>query len=109
MALELDQNFEPAHGRPAEGAEGVGRVTANNPGPFTFHGTNSYIVGRERLAVIDPGPADEAHLAALVEAIGGGEVTHIFVSHTHRDHSPLAARLSEVTGAPTLAEGSHRP
>jgi glyoxylase-like metal-dependent hydrolase (beta-lactamase superfamily II) len=109
MALEFDQNFEPAHGRPVSVAEGVVRVTANNPGPFTFHGTNSYIIGRERLAVIDPGPEDEAHLAALLAAIGGRPVSHIFVSHTHRDHSPLAARLKELTGAPTLAEGPHRP
>jgi glyoxylase-like metal-dependent hydrolase (beta-lactamase superfamily II) len=109
MALEFDQTFEPAHGRPVSVAEGVVRVTANNPGPFTFHGTNSYIVGRERLAVIDPGPQDEAHLAALVAAIGGRPVTHIFVSHTHRDHSPLAARLRQATGAPTLGEGGHRP
>src|SRR5262245_9787431 len=109
MAIEFDQNFDPAHGRPVCVAEGVVRVTANNPGPFTFHGTNSYIVGRERLAVIDPGPEDDAHLAALVAAIGGREVSHILVSHTHRDHSPLAARLRQVTGAPTFAEGPHRP
>ncbi len=74
-------------------AEGVQRVTVNNPGPFTFHGTNSYIVGTTSLAVIDPGPEDEAHLAALVKAIDGRPVSHIFVSHTHRDHSPLARPL----------------
>jgi glyoxylase-like metal-dependent hydrolase (beta-lactamase superfamily II) len=109
MALEFDLSFEPAHGRSVSVAEGVVRVTANNPGPFTFHGTNSYIVGRERLAVIDPGPDDEAHLKVLLDAIGGRPVSHIFVSHTHRDHSPLAARLKQLTGAPTLAEGPHRP
>src|SRR4051794_12223723 len=109
MALEFDLSFEPAHGRAVSVAEGVVRVTVNNPGPFTFHGTNSYIVGREQLAVIDPGPEDEAHLAALIEAIGGRPVSHIFVSHTHRDHSPLASRLKQLTGAPVLAEGPHRP
>ena len=109
MALEFDLSFEPAHGRPVTVADGVLRVTANNPGPFTFHGTNSYIVGKERLAVIDPGPDDETHLAALVAAIGGRPVSHIFVSHTHRDHSPLTAKLKAATGATVLAEGPHRP
>lgn len=109
MALEFDLSFEPAHGRPVAVADGVVRVTANNPGPFTFQGTNSYIVGRERLAVIDPGPDDDAHLAALLAAIAGREVSHIFVSHTHRDHSPLAAKLRAATGAVVLGEGPHRP
>jgi len=109
MSLEFDQNFEPSHGRAVEVADGVRRVTANNPGPFTFHGTNSYIVGRDRLAVIDPGPDDAAHLSTLLAAIGGRPVSHIFVSHTHRDHSPLAAKMKTMTGAPVLAEGPHRP
>lgn len=100
--------FEPAHGEAVPVAPGVLRVTANNPSPFTFHGTNSYIVGKDTLAVIDPGPEDEAHLAALLKAIGGRPVSHIFVSHTHRDHSPLAARLKQETGALTAAEGPHR-
>jgi glyoxylase-like metal-dependent hydrolase (beta-lactamase superfamily II) len=81
----------------------------NNPSPFTFHGTNSYIVGRDTLAVIDPGPEDEAHFQALLKAIAGRPVSHIFVSHTHRDHSPLTARLKEVTRATVVAEGPHRP
>jgi glyoxylase-like metal-dependent hydrolase (beta-lactamase superfamily II) len=92
-----------------EVAPGVHRLTANNPGPFTFHGTNTYLVGDRTLAVIDPGPDDDAHLAALLSAIGGRPVSHIVVSHTHRDHSPLARRLQEATGAPTFAEGPHRP
>ena len=80
-------------------AEGIARLTVNNPSPFTFHGTNSYIIGKDTLAVIDPGPEDEAHLDALIRAIAGRPVSHIFVSHTHRDHSPLAARLKALTGA----------
>ena len=109
MALEFDTGFEPAHGRAVDAAPGVLRVTAPNPSPFTFHGTNSYIVGRNTLAVIDPGPDDERHLAALLAAIAGRPVSHILVSHTHRDHSPLAARLKAETGALVLAEGPHRP
>jgi glyoxylase-like metal-dependent hydrolase (beta-lactamase superfamily II) len=106
--IEFDREFAPAHGDAVPVAPDVVRVTVNNPGPFTFHGTNSYIVGRDTLAVIDPGPDDEAHLAALISAIGGRPVSHIFVSHTHADHSPLAARLKQATGATVAAEGPHR-
>jgi glyoxylase-like metal-dependent hydrolase (beta-lactamase superfamily II) len=102
-------DFEADYGKAVEAAPDVLRVTANNPGPFTFHGTNSYVAGRESVAVIDPGPQDDAHLAALLEAIGGRPVSHILVTHTHVDHSPLAARLKEITGAKVLAQGPHRP
>jgi glyoxylase-like metal-dependent hydrolase (beta-lactamase superfamily II) len=109
MALKFDPRFEPAHGEAVPVAPNVLRITANNPSPFTFHGTNSYVIGRETLAVIDPGPDDTTHLNALLKAIAGRPVSHIFVSHTHRDHSPLAARLKAKTGALVLAEGPHRP
>ncbi|MER9757640.1 MBL fold metallo-hydrolase [Mesorhizobium sp. M0166] len=109
MELKFDTRFDPAYGQGVAVAPGIQRVTARNPSPFTFHGTNSYVVGRETLAVIDPGPDDEAHLRTLLEAIGTRPVSHIFVSHTHRDHSPLAARLKQHTGAVVLAEGRHRP
>ncbi|MER9776516.1 MBL fold metallo-hydrolase [Mesorhizobium sp. M0220] len=109
MALRFDTSFDPSYGKGVTVAPDVLRITAPNPSPFTFHGTNSYIVGRETLAVIDPGPDDEAHLRTLLEAIGMRPVSHIFVSHTHRDHSPLAARLKQHTGAVILAEGWHRP
>jgi glyoxylase-like metal-dependent hydrolase (beta-lactamase superfamily II) len=106
--MEFNRQFEPAYGQAVPVADGVVRVTVNNPGPFTFHGTNSYIVGRDTLAVIDPGPDDEAHLQALLAAIGGRPVSHILVSHTHADHSPLAARLKRETDAIVAAEGPHR-
>jgi len=109
MALKFDTSFDPGYGYGIDVAADVRRVTARNPSPFTFHGTNSYIVGRETLAVIDPGPDDEAHLRTLLDVIAGRPVSHIFVSHTHRDHSPLATRLKERTGAAVLAEGPHRP
>lgn len=108
MPLTFDTAFTPAYGEAVPVAKDVLRLTVNNPGPFTFYGTNSYLVGRDTLAVVDPGPDDEAHLNALVEAIGGRKVSHIFVTHTHRDHSPLTRRLKELTGATVLAEGSHR-
>lgn len=109
MALKFDARFEPAYGAAIEVAERVLRITARNPSPFTFHGTNSYVIGGDTLAVIDPGPDNEEHFNTLVNAIGGRPVSHIFVSHTHRDHSPLAARLKAATGAIVLAEGPHRP
>ena len=104
----FDLEFQPAYGTAVKVAENVQRLTVNNPSAFTFHGTNSYIVGDRSVAVIDPGPEDEAHFQALMRALEGREVTHIFVSHTHRDHSPLAKRLKAATGAITVAEGPHR-
>ncbi len=94
----FDLEFQPAYGTAVKVAENVQRLTVNNPSAFTFHGTNSYIVGGHSVAVIDPGPEDEAHFQALMRALEGREVTHIFVSHTHRDHSPLAKRLKAATG-----------
>jgi glyoxylase-like metal-dependent hydrolase (beta-lactamase superfamily II) len=88
---------------------GVRRVLCDNPGPFTFTGTVSHIVGEGRVAIIDPGPDDEAHIAALLDAVRGETVTHIFVTHTHRDHSPAVPRLKQATGATVYAEGPHRP
>ncbi|MBA8819679.1 MBL fold metallo-hydrolase [Ochrobactrum sp. P6BS-III] len=109
MALVFDSSFSPEYGKPVELSKGIVRLTANNPSAFTFHGTNSYIIGHDTLAVIDPGPVDEVHYQALLAAIAGRPVSHIFVSHTHRDHSPLAERLKNELGAKTVAEGPHRP
>lgn len=88
---------------------GVRRVLCNNPGPFTFTGTVSYIVGEGRVAIIDPGPDADAHIAALLDAVRGETVTHIFATHTHRDHSPAVPRIKQATGATVYAEGPHRP
>ncbi len=107
--MDFNQKFEPHYGHPVEIVTGIRRITVNNPSAFTFHGTNSYLVGRDTLAVVDPGPEDDAHFAALLRAIAGRPVSHIFVSHTHVDHSPLTRRLAEETGATVLAEGPHRP
>jgi glyoxylase-like metal-dependent hydrolase (beta-lactamase superfamily II) len=108
MALSFSTEFTPAYGEAVTVSADIARITVNNPGPFSFYGTNSYIVGRKTLAVIDPGPDDTAHLDALVAAIAGRRVSHIFVTHTHRDHSPLTARLKALTGATVVAEGPHR-
>lgn len=109
MALDFDTQFEPHYGEAIEIAPNIRRVTVNNPGPFTFHGTNTYVVGERTLAVIDPGPEDPLHLESILRAVGDRPVSHIFVSHTHRDHSPLAKELRQLTGAIVCAEGPHRP
>ncbi len=80
----------------------VARVLAPNPSPFTHTGTQTHLVGRETLAVIDPGPDDPRHLAALLAAIDARPVTAIVITHTHRDHSPLSRALKAATGAPII-------
>jgi glyoxylase-like metal-dependent hydrolase (beta-lactamase superfamily II) len=107
-SADFDRDFVPAYGEAVPVVAHIQRLTVNNPSPFTFYGTNSYIVGDRSVCVIDPGPEDEEHFRALMKALAGREVTHIAVSHTHRDHSPLTARLKAATGAITIAEGPHR-
>jgi glyoxylase-like metal-dependent hydrolase (beta-lactamase superfamily II) len=107
--IPFDKNFDLRPGRVETVIPGVRRLLCNNPGPFTFKGTVSYIVGRGKVAIVDPGPDDPAHAAALLAAVRGETVTHIFVTHTHRDHSPGVAAIKRATGAQVLAEGPHRP
>lgn len=108
------RQFDFTYGRRDQVSPLIQRVIADNPGPFTFTGTGTYIVGRDmpgaRVAVIDPGPEDEAHLHALLRAVKGRTVSHILVTHTHRDHAPLSRALAEaVGGAPILAAKPHGP
>jgi glyoxylase-like metal-dependent hydrolase (beta-lactamase superfamily II) len=87
----------------------IRRVVAPNPGPMTGTGTNTYILGFGRVAVIDPGPLQDAHLTAVLNALKPSEiVTHILVTHTHLDHSALAPRLAHLTGALTAGFGPYR-
>ena len=106
---KFETDFDPAHGKAVTVAPDIQRITALNAGPLTFHGTNSYIVGKDSVAVIDPGPETESHHQALKTALEGRQVSHILVSHTHKDHSPLARQLAAETGATIVAEGKHRP
>ncbi|MFI4995555.1 MAG: MBL fold metallo-hydrolase [Hyphomicrobiales bacterium] len=86
------------------------RVIADNGSPFTFTGTCSYIIGQGKVAILDPGPAGkEEHIEALLDAVRGETVSHIVVTHTHRDHSPAARALKAATGAPIVGCGPHRP
>lgn len=107
--IAFDTDFAPETGRPIAVAPSVVRVTAPNAGPYTFKGTNSFIVGDGSVFVLDPGPDDSSHLAALRQAIGGRTVEAIVLTHTHRDHTALVKRLREATGAPVWFGGRHRP
>ena len=108
-AIPFNKTFDLPPGRVDPVLPGIRRIVAPNPSPFTFTGTVTYIVGHGRVAVIDPGPEDEGHVAAILEAVGDETVSHILVTHTHRDHSPAVRRLKAATGAVVLAEGPHRP
>ena len=88
-------------------AENILRVTCTNSGPFTYKGTNSFIIGKSTLAVVDPGPIDQSHLDLLLQTIGDRPVSHIFVTHTHADHSPLAAALKKRTDAIVVGAAPH--
>lgn len=99
-------DFDPPVGVAVDLAPGLRRVVAPNPSPMTYRGTNTYLVGTRELAVIDPGPESAAHLEAILAALGPGQsISHIVVTHTHLDHSPLARPLAARTGAPVLAYG----
>ncbi len=96
LPFRQDMTFE--YGVACEVAPGVRRVVANNPGELTFKGTNTYIVGRGEVAVIDPGPACAEHIDAIVKATRGETISHILVSHTHKDHSLAAPLLRQAAG-----------
>ncbi len=89
-------------------APGLRRLRAANPSPLTGTGTNTYLLGTADLAVIDPGPDLDGHLEAILAAAQGQRITRIVVTHAHRDHSALAPRLADATGAATLAFGTAR-
>ncbi|MBN8970559.1 MAG: MBL fold metallo-hydrolase [Xanthobacteraceae bacterium] len=106
--VPFNRDFPLKPGVVEEVMPGVRRVLCGNPSPFTFTGTVSYIVGRGKVAIIDPGPDNAAHAQALLDAVKGETVTHIVVTHTHIDHSPNTPRIKAATGAPVYAEGVHR-
>ena len=103
LAFNTEMHFD--YGVASEVAPNVRRIVANNPGPFTFKGTNTYLVGRGEVAVIDPGPDDKAHLDAIAQALQGERISHILIIHTHRDHTAAVAALKDYSNAPVLAFG----
>ena len=100
-----DQEFNPVAGHPVHLADGLRLILAPNPSPMTYQGTNTYLLGHKSIAVIDPGPDNDEHLAAIHAAAGDGDISYIIVTHAHLDHSPLARRLSTQTGAPIYGYG----
>lgn len=99
MAIPYVRELEFAYGRCDQVSPLIRRVIANNPGPFTYLGTGTYIIGHDEVAVIDPGPDDPEHLKAILAATEGERITHIAITHHHSDHSPLAGPLKAATGA----------
>ncbi|MBW4960696.1 MBL fold metallo-hydrolase [Sulfitobacter sp. CW3] len=99
-------DFDPPVGLAQDLEPGLRRIVADNPSPMTYRGTNTYLLGNRGLAVIDPGPASSTHLDAILAAVGSDQhISHIIVTHTHLDHSPLARDLSQASGAPIIAFG----
>lgn len=104
--MPADQmNSRPQPGVAHKLQSGVRMVLCDNPSPMTYWGTNTFLLGTDEIAVIDPGPDSNAHLQAILRAAGDVPITKIIVTHAHLDHSPLAAPLSQATGAPVLAFG----
>src|SRR5947208_10316221 len=97
IAMPYRREFAFEYGRLEPVAPGVRRIVARNPGPFTFKGTGTYVVGEGEVAVIDPGPELEEHVAALLASLADERVTHILATHTHRAHSPAANALQAAT------------
>jgi glyoxylase-like metal-dependent hydrolase (beta-lactamase superfamily II) len=107
MAIPFDRDFDFPYDAVVKVAPRIRRLLARNPSPFTFKGTSVTIVGQGEVAVIDPGPDDAHHLSVLRDALRNETVTHIFVTHTHRDHSPASRALKNWTGAKIYGFGPH--
>jgi len=97
--------YDPIAGKVTVLSSGVRCILAPNPSPMTYRGTNTYIIGQADVAIIDPGPIDPAHQAAILAAVAGQTVSHIIVTHSHLDHSLLARPLANITGAQIVAFG----
>ena len=108
-ALPLKSEIDFSYGVSRELAPGVRRLVANNPSHFTYKGTNTYLIGTDELALIDPGPDDEEHQRAILRAAAGRPITHILVTHTHHDHVEGLPRLQAETGAMTCGYGRTTP
>ena len=107
MTLKFNREFSVQHGVVEQLSPGIRRVVAANTGPYTFHGTGTYIVGRGEVAIIDPGPEIAEHVDAILAAIPGERISHLVVTHTHNDHSPACRPLQQVCDAQTYGYGPH--
>ena len=107
--LAFDRSFAGGAGELVRVSALVRRMAAGNPGPMTFTGTCTYVVGAGEVAIIDPGPDREAHVEALLHALRGETIAAILVTHTHKDHSPAARALKAATGAPIIGCAPYAP
>ena len=105
--IPFNRELDFEYGRSDRVSPLIRRVIAPNSGPFSFYGTGTYILGSGTVAVVDPGPLIDSHLEAIKAAVAGETVSHILITHTHIDHSPLAAPLKAWCGAPTYGYGPH--
>jgi len=106
--IPFDRDFDVPAGRVDDVSPHVRRIVAPNPSAFTFTGTCTYIIGHGEVAILDPGPDQPEHIEAVLHAVRGESVSHIVVTHTHRDHSPAAAAIKAATGAQIVGCGPHR-
>ena len=101
------KEFKFDYGAAMEVTPLIRRVVARNPNPFTFKGTGTYIIGHGKVAIVDPGPDQQDHIDAVLKAVRGETVTHIFVTHTHVDHVPATPAVAKATGAKVYSYGPH--
>lgn len=104
---QFNAEFDPRYGELIDVSPMLRRIVCKNPSKFTFHGTGTYVIGHGDVAIVDPGPRDQAHIEALLQALDGERVRHILITHTHGDHSPASAAVADATGAPVLGYGPH--
>lgn len=109
MTIAFRRDFQFVYETPEPAADGVLRIVADNPKDYTFTGTNTYVVGDAKVAIIDPGPVLDGHVAAVAQAVAGRQVEAILVTHSHADHSPAAQALKDLTGAPILGHSTVDP
>ncbi len=109
MSIPFVRQIDVEYGRVDQVSPLIRRVIANNPGAFTYTGTGVYIIGRDEVAVIDPGPLIDAHFEALKRALDGERVSHVLVTHSHLDHSPLAHPLADWADCKVFAKGPAIP
>lgn len=107
MTIPFSKDLAFEYGVAHRVAPKIRRIVAKNPSPFTLYGTGTYIVGEGEVAAIDPGPDDPAHIDAIVAELAGETLTHIFVTHTHRDHSPGTKLLQAALGGESYGFGPH--
>ena len=105
--IPFSREYPFEYGRLEQMAPGLRRIVARNPSPFTWHGTGTFVIGEGNVAVVDPGPDIPEHVDALLGALAGETITHLLVTHTHRDHSPACRAVQAATGAPSYGFGRH--